>query len=116
MTIYSDAESSSFSVFLHLCLQALPVALRKLGPTTNPEVSLPWDAVRDALDYMAQAAASYVDREHFLVLWESLQVRIEHAEQYFQLLRTLMSVFFILRQMPFDGGVSPHTGQCSGGP
>lgn len=52
------------------------MALRKLGPTTNPEVSLPWDTVRDALDHMVQAAASHVDKEHFLVLWESLQVRI----------------------------------------
>ncbi|XP_026217757.1 small subunit processome component 20 homolog isoform X2 [Anabas testudineus] len=62
------------SMFHSCAATALPVALRKLGPTTNPEVSLPWDAVRDALDYMAQAASSYVDREHFLVLWESLQV------------------------------------------
>lgn len=51
------------------------MALRKLGPATNPAASLPWDTVRDALDHMVQAAASYVDGEHFLVLWESLQVR-----------------------------------------
>ncbi|XP_035476215.2 small subunit processome component 20 homolog [Scophthalmus maximus] len=55
---------------------ALPVALRKLGPTTNPGVSLPWDTVRDALDHMAQAATNHVDREHFLVLWESIQVSV----------------------------------------
>ncbi|XP_034018840.1 small subunit processome component 20 homolog isoform X2 [Thalassophryne amazonica] len=59
----------------HSCAEkALPVALRKLGPTTNPTLSLPWDAVRDALDHMAQAAADHVDKEHFLVFWESLQV------------------------------------------
>ncbi|MEQ2271894.1 hypothetical protein XENORESO_010799, partial [Xenotaenia resolanae] len=56
---------------------ALSVAWRKLGPTTNRGISLPWDAVRDALDHMVQAAASYVDKEHFLVLWESLQVSAE---------------------------------------
>uniref|UniRef100_A0A4W6DX27 UTP20 small subunit processome component n=1 Tax=Lates calcarifer TaxID=8187 RepID=A0A4W6DX27_LATCA len=58
----------------HSCT-ALPVALRKLGPITSPGVCLPWDTVRDALDHMAQAAANHVDREHFLVLWESLQVK-----------------------------------------
>ncbi|GAA6228191.1 small subunit processome component 20 homolog isoform X2 [Lates japonicus] len=61
----------------HSCTaNALPVALRKLGPTTSPGVCLPWDTVRDALDHMAQAAANHVDREHFLVLWESLQVSV----------------------------------------
>uniref|UniRef100_A0A4W6DX43 UTP20 small subunit processome component n=1 Tax=Lates calcarifer TaxID=8187 RepID=A0A4W6DX43_LATCA len=59
----------------HSCTaNALPVALRKLGPITSPGVCLPWDTVRDALDHMAQAAANHVDREHFLVLWESLQI------------------------------------------
>ncbi|KAM9334967.1 small subunit processome component 20 homolog [Symphorus nematophorus] len=61
----------------HSCAaNALPVALRKLGPSTSPGVSLPWDSVRDALDHMAQATANHVDREHFLVLWESLQVSV----------------------------------------
>ncbi|KAM4569832.1 small subunit processome component 20 homolog [Odontesthes bonariensis] len=61
----------------HSCAAAaLPVAFSKLGPITSREASLPWDAVRDALDHMAQAAAGYVDREHFLVLWDSLQVSV----------------------------------------
>nr|XP_046234375.1 small subunit processome component 20 homolog isoform X2 [Scatophagus argus] len=61
----------------HSCTaNALPVALRKLGPSTNPGLSLPWDTVRDALDHMAQAAANHIDREQFLVLWESLQVSV----------------------------------------
>ena len=55
--------------------QALPLALKKLGPTLDPALHLPWDTVRDALDHMAQAAANHVDKEHFLVLWEALQVR-----------------------------------------
>ncbi|XP_041833171.1 small subunit processome component 20 homolog [Melanotaenia boesemani] len=64
----------------HSCAAAaLPVALRKLGPLTSCGVSLPWDAVRDALDQMAQAAASHVDREHFLVFWESLQVSVREV-------------------------------------
>uniref|UniRef100_A0A4W5MI71 UTP20 small subunit processome component n=1 Tax=Hucho hucho TaxID=62062 RepID=A0A4W5MI71_9TELE len=59
----------------HSCAgTALPIALRKLGPSADQEVSLPWDAVRDALDQMAQASANHVEKEHFLVLWESLQV------------------------------------------
>ncbi|XP_077957697.1 small subunit processome component 20 homolog isoform X1 [Gasterosteus aculeatus] len=59
----------------HSCVgNALPLALRKLGPVTNGGVPLPWDTVRDALDHMAQAAANHVYREHFLVFWESLQV------------------------------------------
>ncbi|XP_019108873.2 small subunit processome component 20 homolog isoform X2 [Larimichthys crocea] len=61
----------------HSCAaNAFPIALRKLGPTTSPGVSLPWDTVKDALDHMAQAAANHVDREHLLVLWESLQVSV----------------------------------------
>ncbi|XP_056281018.1 small subunit processome component 20 homolog isoform X2 [Pseudoliparis swirei] len=61
----------------HSCAtKAFPVALRKLGPSTNTGVSLPWDTVKKALDHMAQAAANHVDREHFLVLWESLQVSV----------------------------------------
>ncbi|KAM6895649.1 small subunit processome component 20 homolog [Xenentodon cancila] len=61
----------------HSCAAAaLPVALRKLGPTTSPGVPLPWDTVRDALDHMAQAAVNHVYKEHFLVLWESLQVSL----------------------------------------
>lgn len=70
MTIDKDG----FSSCLYRSLQALPVALRKLGPSTSPGLSLPWDTVRDALDHMAQASADHIDREHFLVLWESLQV------------------------------------------
>ncbi|KAM4711892.1 small subunit processome component 20 homolog isoform 2-T2 [Anableps anableps] len=62
----------------HSCaVTALPVAWRKLGPTTSQGLSLPWNAVRDALDHMVQAAANYVDKEHFLVLWESLQAGVE---------------------------------------
>ncbi|KAG7264070.1 hypothetical protein CRUP_028590 [Coryphaenoides rupestris] len=58
----------------HSCAEkAFPVALRKLGPSTDPTLRLPWDTVRDALDHMAQAAANHVDKEHFLVLWEALQ-------------------------------------------
>uniref|UniRef100_A0A8C4Z7G3 UTP20 small subunit processome component n=1 Tax=Gadus morhua TaxID=8049 RepID=A0A8C4Z7G3_GADMO len=58
----------------HSCAEkAFPLALRKLGPTLDPALQLPWDTVRDALDQMAQAAANHVDKEHFLVLWESLQ-------------------------------------------
>ncbi|KAM6961562.1 LOW QUALITY PROTEIN: small subunit processome component 20 homolog [Tautogolabrus adspersus] len=61
----------------HSCAaNAFPVALRKLGPSTSPGISLPWDTVRDALDQLAQAAANHVDKEHFLVLWESLQISV----------------------------------------
>ncbi|XP_047194452.1 small subunit processome component 20 homolog isoform X2 [Hippoglossus stenolepis] len=63
-------------MFHSAAANAFPVALRKLGPTTNPGVSLPWDTIRDALDHMAQVAADHVEREHFLVLWESLQVSV----------------------------------------
>ncbi|KAM8884134.1 small subunit processome component 20 homolog [Synchiropus picturatus] len=57
----------------HSCAAtALPKFLRMLGPTNAPGLSLPWDTVRDALDQTAQAAADHVDKEHFLVLWDSL--------------------------------------------
>ncbi|XP_034530006.1 small subunit processome component 20 homolog [Notolabrus celidotus] len=61
----------------HSCAgNALPVAFRKLGTSTNPGASLPWDTVRDALDHMIQAAANHIDRDHFLVMWESLQASV----------------------------------------
>lgn len=61
----------------HSCSEkAFPVALRKLGPSTCPDATLPWDTVRDALDHMVHAAANHVEREHFLVLWESLQASV----------------------------------------
>ncbi|XP_028307568.1 small subunit processome component 20 homolog [Gouania willdenowi] len=61
----------------HSCAAAtFPVALQKLGPTTSRGPPLPWDAVRDALDHMVQAAATNVDKEHILVLWDSLQAAV----------------------------------------
>ncbi|KAM7378035.1 hypothetical protein PAMA_013096 [Pampus argenteus] len=92
----------------HSCATtALPVALQKLSPATSPGVALPWDTVRDALDHMAQAAANHVDREHFLVLWESLQASVEEvlgvmeakgeeAEQATEQLERLLFIFHTL--------------------
>nr|XP_061809338.1 small subunit processome component 20 homolog [Nerophis lumbriciformis] len=57
----------------HSCAAtALPTVLRKIGPITNPGAILPFDLVRDALDHTAQAATSHVEKEHFLVFWESI--------------------------------------------
>lgn len=55
--------------------QALPVAMRKLGPSAEGGVSLPWAAVGEALDHMAEGAANHIDKEHLLVLWECVEVR-----------------------------------------
>ncbi|XP_051911593.1 small subunit processome component 20 homolog [Hippocampus zosterae] len=64
----------------HSCAAtALPAALRKMGPATNQGAPLPWDLVRDALDHTAQAAANHVDKEHFLVFWESLQGGVDEV-------------------------------------
>ncbi|XP_061617524.1 LOW QUALITY PROTEIN: small subunit processome component 20 homolog [Phyllopteryx taeniolatus] len=64
----------------HSCAAtALPTALQKIGPITEPGAPLPWDLVRDALDHAAQAAANHVDKEHFLVFWESLQASVEQV-------------------------------------
>lgn len=67
-------SEASTSVVSHASVKTFPVALRKLGPSTSPGPSLPWDTVRDALDHMAQTAANHIDKEHFLVLWEALEV------------------------------------------
>ncbi|KAJ4924558.1 hypothetical protein JOQ06_003513 [Pogonophryne albipinna] len=89
----------------HSCSEkAFPVALRKLGPSTCPDATLPWDTVRDALDHMVHAAANHVEREHFLVLWESLQASVvevlgimeakgEKAEQATEQLERLLFIF-----------------------
>ncbi|XP_037315787.2 small subunit processome component 20 homolog isoform X2 [Pungitius pungitius] len=92
----------------HSCAtNALPVALRKLGPLTSAGESLPWETVRDALDQMAQAAANYVYREHFLVFWESLQVSVvevlgvveEKGEEAEQATEQLERLLFILHTL-----------------
>ncbi|XP_077566014.1 small subunit processome component 20 homolog [Stigmatopora nigra] len=57
----------------HSCAaNALPTALRKIGPITNTEAILPFDLVRDALDHTAQTASIHVEKEHFLVFWDSI--------------------------------------------
>uniref|UniRef100_A0A3B3E1E9 UTP20 small subunit processome component n=1 Tax=Oryzias melastigma TaxID=30732 RepID=A0A3B3E1E9_ORYME len=80
---------------LHSCAAtAFPAVLRKLGPITSPAASLPWDAVRDAVDHMLQTAAAHVHREHFQVLWESLQdpePAMEQLERLLFVLHTLVS-------------------------
>ncbi|KAM9772369.1 small subunit processome component 20 homolog [Syngnathus typhle] len=64
----------------HSCAAtALPTAWRKIGATTNQGAPLPWDLVQDALDHTAQTAASHVDKEHFLVFWESLQAAVDEV-------------------------------------
>ncbi|XP_048124200.1 small subunit processome component 20 homolog [Alosa alosa] len=62
------------SMFHSCATVALPAALRKLGPSAEEGcVTLPWDAVKEALDHMAEAAANHVEKEHFLVLWDALE-------------------------------------------
>ncbi|XP_062339462.1 small subunit processome component 20 homolog [Osmerus eperlanus] len=65
----------------HSCAaKALPVALKKLGPAGNhDDASLNWEAVRDAVDQMARAAANHVEKEHILVLWESIQACVSEV-------------------------------------
>ncbi|XP_036433359.1 small subunit processome component 20 homolog [Colossoma macropomum] len=58
----------------HSCAStALPVVLRKLGPAEDGGAVLPWDAVKEALDQMAESSANYVVKENVLVFWDSLQ-------------------------------------------
>ncbi|KAF5898818.1 small subunit processome component 20, partial [Clarias magur] len=58
----------------HSCTStALPVALRKLGPSGEGDIVLPWDSIKEALDHMAESSANYVAKENFLVFWDSLQ-------------------------------------------
>lgn len=59
--------------------KALPVVLQKLGPADDQDVDLPWDSVKEALDHMAESSANYVDKEHLLVLWDSLQVSLKEV-------------------------------------
>ncbi|XP_008314156.1 small subunit processome component 20 homolog [Cynoglossus semilaevis] len=95
------------NMFHSVAARAFPAALRKLGPLTNPDVCLPWDTVRDALDHMAQAAADYVDKEHFLVLWESVQASVlqvlcvveEKGEKAHEATEQLERLLFILHTL-----------------
>uniref|UniRef100_A0A3Q3Q499 Uncharacterized protein n=1 Tax=Monopterus albus TaxID=43700 RepID=A0A3Q3Q499_MONAL len=96
----------------HSCAATvLPMALRKLSPTNSPGLSLPWDSVRGALNHMAQAAASYVHREHFLVFWESIQVSVMEVldvmeakgEEADQVVEQLERLLFILHTLVSHG-------------
>lgn len=51
------------------------MVLQKLGPAAGQDVDLPWESVKEALDHMAESSANYADKEHLLVLWDTLQVR-----------------------------------------
>ncbi|XP_018603010.1 small subunit processome component 20 homolog [Scleropages formosus] len=66
----------------HSCAsKAIPMVLRKLGPGSHAGASLPWDAVEEALCSMAGKAVSHIDKEHFLVFWESLQSCMEEVSK-----------------------------------
>ncbi|KAI5094075.1 small subunit processome component 20-like [Silurus meridionalis] len=63
----------------HSCTNtALPIALQKLGLSGGGDVPLPWDAIKEALDHMAESSANYVTKENFLVLWDSLQACVKN--------------------------------------
>ncbi|KAM6984775.1 small subunit processome component 20 homolog [Aplochiton taeniatus] len=91
----------------HSCASnAFPAALKKLGPATHPEAGLHWEAVRDALDQMAVAAAGYIHKEHFLVLWESLQTSVvqvlsclENGDEEGQVSEHLERLLFVLHTL-----------------
>ncbi|XP_059182433.1 small subunit processome component 20 homolog [Centropristis striata] len=111
------------SMFHSCAANAFTVALNKLGPSTNPGASLPWDTVRDALDHMAQAAANHVEREHILVLWESLQVSVvevlgimevkgEEAEQATEQLERLLFILHTLVSHKDGAKVSKPEAVC----
>lgn len=58
----------------HSCATtALPVVLKKLGPADKQVVDFNWDSIKEALDQMVESSANYVDKEHLLLLWDSLQ-------------------------------------------
>lgn len=50
------------------------MALQKLGPSGEGDDALPWDAIKEALDHMAESSANYVSKENLMVFWDSLQV------------------------------------------
>ncbi|KAL2102527.1 hypothetical protein ACEWY4_001695 [Coilia grayii] len=66
----------------HSCATtALPVALRKLGPSGEEGGgALSWDAVKEALDHMTESAASHVEKEHFLVFWDALELCVKEVQ------------------------------------
>ncbi|MBN3303699.1 UTP20 protein, partial [Amia calva] len=58
----------------HSCAsKAYPVALRKMGPVTERDLTLCWAAIEEAIGHMARTAASHIHTEHMIVLWNCLQ-------------------------------------------
>ncbi|XP_069048890.1 small subunit processome component 20 homolog [Lepisosteus oculatus] len=69
----------------HSCAKkAFAIALRKLGPVTEKEQTLPWVTVGEALEHMAQTTASHVHTEHFVVLWDALQACADEVSRELQ--------------------------------
>ncbi|XP_062989767.1 small subunit processome component 20 homolog [Elgaria multicarinata webbii] len=61
----------------HSCAEkVIMLILKKMGPVTETEVTLPWISVGEAFKHMAQSAAGFIGKEHFDVFFISLQESI----------------------------------------
>ncbi|XP_061495457.1 small subunit processome component 20 homolog isoform X2 [Rhineura floridana] len=61
----------------HSCAEmAITLILKKMGPVTESEVTLPWNSVGKAFKHMAKSAAGFIYKEHFDVFFRCLQESI----------------------------------------
>ncbi|KAM4748821.1 small subunit processome component 20 homolog [Rhinophrynus dorsalis] len=52
--------------------KAIGVILQKLGPVTETEIVLPWDLVGETFKHLVESATSYIHKEHFNPLFNSI--------------------------------------------
>nr|XP_056703398.1 small subunit processome component 20 homolog [Euleptes europaea] len=66
----------------HSCAEkAITLFLKKLGPVTETEVTLPWISVGEAFKCMVKSAAGFVSKEHFDVLFRCLQESVVQLQE-----------------------------------
>ncbi|KAJ6656317.1 hypothetical protein lerEdw1_003820 [Lerista edwardsae] len=58
----------------HSCAEkAITLVLKKMGPVTETDITLPWASVGEAFKHMAKSAASFIYKEHFDIFFRCLQ-------------------------------------------
>ncbi|XP_041072044.1 small subunit processome component 20 homolog isoform X2 [Carcharodon carcharias] len=90
----------------HSCAaKVFPVVIQKLGPVTETDAVLPWDAVGKAVVHTAKSCAAYVDKEHFDVIWSCLhrcilglrdKLSSDNRQQGSEQIQRLLQIYLVL--------------------
>ncbi|XP_060101236.1 small subunit processome component 20 homolog [Heteronotia binoei] len=66
----------------HSCAEkVIPLILKKMGPVTETEITLPWISVGEAFKCMVKSATGFVFKEHFDILFRCLQESVVKLQE-----------------------------------